>query len=71
MSGVWRGSVTDFACLKGNRVGEATSFGLPGGARLWDQLECQKDGSGEDGGMGCEESLVAQPVGGAWVTGER
>lgn len=47
------------------------SLGLLGGAGLQELLKCQVGGGGEDGGMGCERCLVAQPMGGALVAGER
>lgn len=47
------------------------SLGLLGGAGLQELLKCQVGGRGEDGGMGCERCLVAQPMGGALVAGER
>ena len=42
-----------------------------GGARLQEHLQYQGGGSTEDSGTGYEKCLVAQPVGGDLVAGER
>lgn len=57
------GVLVIFECLKGRRVGEATSFGLLGGTRLQKQLECQVDGVWKTVGLAVRSS-VAQHVGG-------